>query len=99
VGGVCEELGIVEAFQELPEAVRRMTSPSTLFQMFLLFRYHVATLDRRSFGQIGAEGKHFLRISIATGIGDLREAVERLGEAARDGDGFAAYVGSGEPLY
>jgi aspartate/methionine/tyrosine aminotransferase len=99
VGGACEELGIVEAYGGLPDAVRRMTSPSTLFQMFLLFRYRVATLDRRSFGQIGAGGKHFLRISIATGIEDLREAVERIGEAARDREGFAAYLESGEPLH
>jgi aspartate/methionine/tyrosine aminotransferase len=63
--------------------------------MFLLYRHHVATLDRRSFGQIGAEGRHFLRISIATGLEDLREAVDRIRRAARDADGFRAFVKAG----
>jgi bifunctional pyridoxal-dependent enzyme with beta-cystathionase and maltose regulon repressor activities len=59
----------------------------------------VATLDRRSFGRIGADGKHFLRISIATGKDDLKEAVERIRQAAQDRDGFAGYLDSGDPLY
>jgi aspartate/methionine/tyrosine aminotransferase len=79
--------------------VKDKCSPSTLFQMFLLFRYHVATMDRRSFGSIGAEGKHFLRLSIATGIDDLREGVKRIGQAAADHEGFAAYMTSGDPLF
>jgi aspartate/methionine/tyrosine aminotransferase len=99
IGGLCEYLGVVDAFEGLPAPDKAVTSPSTLFQMFLLVRYHVAALDRRSFGRIGAEGKHFLRISIATGIEDLREAVERIGRAARDREGFAAYIKSGDPLY
>jgi aspartate/methionine/tyrosine aminotransferase len=99
IAGVCEDLGAVDAFDGLPLHVKEKTSPSTLFQMFLLFRYHVATLDRRSFGQIGAEGKHFLRISIATGIDDLREAVERIARAARDRAGFAEFLDSGTPLF
>ncbi len=99
IGEACEALGAVEAFEGLPAEVRSQTSPSTLFQMFLLFRYHVATLDRRSFGKLGAGGKHFLRISIATGMDDLREAVERLGRACEDVEGFAAYLESGNPLY
>jgi aspartate/methionine/tyrosine aminotransferase len=99
VGGVCEELGAVEAFERLPDHMKAKTSPSTLLQMFLLFRYHVATMDRRSFGRIGAEGKHFLRISIATGLDDLKEGVDRIGAASRDREGFAAFMASGEPLY
>jgi aspartate/methionine/tyrosine aminotransferase len=99
IGGLCEDLGAVEAFEGLEPSVKAKTSPSTLFQMFLLFRYQVAALDRRSFGQIGAEGKHFLRISIATGIEDLEEAVDRIGRAARDREGFSAYLESGDPLY
>jgi aspartate/methionine/tyrosine aminotransferase len=79
--------------------VKGKTSPATLFQMFLLFQYHVATMDRKSFGQIGAEGKHFLRISIATGIEDLRKGVERIGEASRDKDGFRVFMQKGEHLY
>ena len=99
IGGACESLGAIEAHRNLPEDVRSHTSPSTLFQMFLLFKHHVATMDRRSFGKIGDEGKHFLRLSIATGIDDLREGVKRIGEASKDRDGFAKYLDSGDPLY
>ena len=56
-------------------------------------------MDRRSFGKIGAEGKHFLRLSIATGIDDLREGVKLIGEASRDNNGFADFLKSGDPLY
>lgn len=99
VAGVCADVGAIEAFDALPDHVRTRTSPSTLFQMFLLFRYHVACLDRRSFGKIGAEGKHHLRVSIATGLDDLEEAVRRIDLAARDRQGFAAWMKSGEPLF
>ena len=69
IGGVCESLGAIDASCEpSPAAERDRTSPSTLFQMFLLWEYHVATLDRHSFGRIGSEGQHYLRISIATGL-------------------------------
>ncbi len=95
ISGLCRELGVFDAFGSLPAAVRRRTSPSTLFQMFLLFRYHVATLDRRSFGVIGTETQHFLRISIATGLDDLAEAVKRIGKAAKDRDGFRKFVDEG----
>jgi aspartate aminotransferase len=98
VGGVCESLGAVDAFEKLPTPVREQTSPATLLQMFLLFRYQVATLDRRSFGKAGVEGKHFLRISIATGLEDLKEAVDRIGRAARDRKGFESFLRSGRPL-
>ncbi len=99
IGGVCESLGAVEAHSKLPPDTRDQSSPGTLFQMFLLFKYHVATMDRRSFGKIGHEGKHFLRLSIATGIDDLREGVRLIEEASKDRDGFAAYMESGDPLY
>jgi len=99
IGEVCQSLGAVDAYQRMPDDVREHTSPSTLFQMFLLFEYHVATMDRRSFGKIGADGKHFLRLSIATGIDDLREAVKLIAKASRDRAGFAAYLKSGKPLY
>lgn len=99
IGGLCESLGAVAAHAALPDDVRPRTSPSTLFQMFLLFRYHVATMDRKSFGKIGTEGKHFLRLSIATGLDDLREGVRRIAAAATDRQGFAAFLKSGDPLY
>jgi aspartate aminotransferase len=99
IAGACETVGAIEACEKLPADVREKTSPSTLFQMFLLFRYHVATMDRRSFGSIGAEGKHYLRLSIATGIDDLREGLGLIAQAARDEHGFASYVKSGDPLF
>jgi aspartate/methionine/tyrosine aminotransferase len=98
IGGVCEALGAEAAWRRLPAAVRARTSPATLFQRFLLFRHHVATMDRRSFGAIGAEGRHYLRISVATGLEDLKEALARIGAAARDGEGFAAFVKEGTGL-
>jgi aspartate/methionine/tyrosine aminotransferase len=99
VSGLCERLGVFRAFESLPESARRQTSPSTLVQMFLLFRYYVATMDRRSFGRIGSEGKHFLRISIATGLEDLREALQRIAAAGTDRKGFAAFVAEGKHLW
>jgi aspartate aminotransferase len=97
IGGLCEGLGVGSAFETLPKQVQAATSPSSLFQMFLLFRYHVAAMDRRSFGAIGAEGRHFLRLSIATGIDDLKEAVNRIARAAKDKDGFAAFMKEAAP--
>lgn len=99
VGGACETVGAVEAYDGLPDEIRSKTSPSTLFQMFLLFTHHVATLDRKSFGQIGSEGKHFLRISIATGKEELEEGLVQIANAAQDKDGFQAYMKNGKPLY
>jgi aspartate/methionine/tyrosine aminotransferase len=99
IGGACESLGAVAAFKNLAGDIQAKSSPSTLFQMFILFKYHVATLDRRSFGQIGAEGKHFLRISIATGMDDLKEGMERIDNASRDKAGFQAFVKEGKRLH
>ena len=73
--------------------------PSTLLQMFLLFEYRVATMDRKSFGRIGTENMHYLRISIATDMDSLKEAVRRIGEAARDQAGFARFLAKGENLF
>lgn len=97
ISGACERLGAFEAHRALPREVRDSTSPATLFQMFLLFRYHVAVMDRRSFGVIGSEGKHFLRISIATGIDDLEEAVSRIARAVVDREAFAAFMKEASP--
>ena len=98
VGGLCERLGAVELHEALPADVRQRTSPATLLQMFLLFRYGVATLDRRAFGTIGAEGRHFLRISVATALDDLKEAMGRLDAASRDRAGFESFVREGRRL-
>lgn len=99
IARVCRGIGAVDAFHALPPELRERTSPSTLFQLFLLFEHGVATLDRKSFGRIGAEGQHFLRISIATALDDLEEAAERLARAAADRAGFLAFVNAGHHLY
>ena len=99
VAGACERLGALDACRTLPNHVAERTTPSTLLQLFLLFRYHVATMDRKSFGTIGSEGKHFLRISIATGLEDLEEATRRIAAALDDREGFASWVRAGENLY
>jgi len=98
VSGLLERLGALEQHRRLPQGVRENTSPATLFALFLLHRYRVATMDRRSFGVLGSEGQHFLRVSVATGLDDLLEAVERIGRAAEDVAGFEAFVRDGRRL-
>jgi aspartate aminotransferase len=98
IEGVVESLGVVEAYNALPADLRCETSPATLFQLFLLHHYHVATMDRRSFGTLESEGQHFLRLSVATGAKDLAEAVARISEASEDTDGFRQFVRSGVKL-
>ncbi|MDX1501469.1 MAG: aminotransferase class I/II-fold pyridoxal phosphate-dependent enzyme [Thermoanaerobaculia bacterium] len=93
VAGVCERLGVVEAFEALPADERRRAScPSAMLQMFLLYRYGVATMDRNSFGSIGADGQHYLRLSIATSLEQLRKGVGRMAEAAEDRAGFERFL-------
>ncbi|HEX4942565.1 MAG TPA: hypothetical protein VFW51_08515 [Actinomycetota bacterium] len=92
VADSCERLGILSAWEALPGDVRSRTCPSAMLQMFLLYRYGVATMDRNSFGVIGAEGQHFLRLSIATSLERLREGVERFAEAAGDREGFHSFM-------
>ncbi len=98
VTGVLENLGGFELFDSLPDEVKAQSSPATLLQLFLLYRYRVATMDRRSFGILGSEGENYLRLSIATGEGDLVEAVERIGAASSDMSGFAQFIKSGQRL-
>jgi aspartate aminotransferase len=92
IAGICEKIGVVDAYHHLPADLRRRTSPSTLFQMFLLYRHHVATLDRNAFGCIGTEGQHYLRLSIASELSVLEEGVRRLSVAAEDGAGFDKFM-------
>ncbi len=92
VAGLCRSLGATEAYEALPEDAKRRTSPAGMLQMFLLYRYGVATMDRASFGEIGAEGQHFLRISIANSMDDIRRGVARLAAAAADRAGFAEFA-------
>ena len=92
IAGICTSLGVVEAHEAMPPEVRARTSPAGMFQMFLLYRYGVATLDRNSFGSIGAHGQHYLRLSIATSMEHCREGVSRMRRAAEDRDGFARFL-------
>jgi aspartate aminotransferase len=73
------------AFYVFPN-VGGVTRDASQLQRRLLFQHHVATLDRRSFGVIGSEGKQFLRISIATSMADLEEAMHRLRACVLEGD-------------
>lgn len=98
VGGVLEKIGALDAYEKLPDDVRAETSPATLFQLFLLYRHRVATMDRRSFSVLGSEGQHYLRLSIANADDELAEAVRRIGDAASDADGFEAFLQSGVRL-
>ena len=97
VSGMCEALGVHRAHVELPSDARDRTTPAGMLQMFLLYRYGVATMDRASFGEIGAEGQDFLRLSIANSMDDIRIGVERIAKAAADADGFAAFMRNGGP--
>ncbi len=98
IGGVCETIGAIEAHHALPPELRDATTPSTLFQRFLLFKHHVAALDRKSFGRLGSEGRHYLRLSIATSMEQLRLGMARVERASRDADGFRAFVKQGRNL-
>ena len=98
IEGVVKNLRADEAFKALTPEQQKGTSPSTLFQMFLLWEYHVATMDRKSFGQIGTEGMHYLRLSIATGMEDLKVGMEKMAKAVDDKEGFAAFMEKKEHL-
>jgi len=92
IAGVVKSMKIDEAYAAMPEEVQKTTSPSTLFQMFLLWNYHVATMDRKSFGQLGTENMHYLRLSIATGLEDLKTGMERMADALNDQAGFNQFI-------
>ncbi len=58
-----------------------------------------ATPDRKSFGRIGTENLHYLRISIATDTESLKEGVIRIQAASQDKEGFRLFIKRGEHLY
>jgi len=93
---VCESLGAVEAHARFAPRKRERTSPASLLQQFLLWRHHVATLDRRSFGVIGSEGQHYLRLSVVTALDELKLGLERIRAAAADRDGFQDFLKKGK---
>jgi aspartate/methionine/tyrosine aminotransferase len=96
ITGVCQQLGIIDAYASLPDAIQEQTSPSTLFQMFALYHHQVAVMDRRSFGKVGADGEHYLRLSYAAELSQLEEGVRRLAAAAKDKAGFDQFFAKGE---
>jgi aspartate/methionine/tyrosine aminotransferase len=99
VSEVCRHLEVMEAFQSLPAEIKQRTSPSTLFQMFLLFEHQVATMDRKSFGRLGSENFHYLRLSFATDTESLQEGLKRIAIAAQDRKGFGRFFNQGAHLY
>lgn len=92
IAGVCDNVGAVAAYDTLPADVKARTSPAGLFQMFLLYMHSVATMDRNSFGRIGAEGQHFLRLSCASDLEVLEEGARRLKVASSDREGFEKFM-------
>ena len=99
IAGVCRNIGVLDAYERLPGDIQTKSSPSKLFQMFLLYRFGVATMDRKSFGEIDADGKHFLRLSIATDMDSIREGISLIARAAADRAGFESFVEDGEHLF
>lgn len=99
IKAVCENLGVLDAYAALDEATKNKTSPSTLFQMFALYSHQVAVLDRRSFGKIGTEDKHYIRLSYASDISILKEGVLRLQKAFEDKQGFKMFMKARKHLY
>jgi aspartate aminotransferase len=91
VAEYCRNLGILEVWEGLPEAEKIRTAPSSMLQMFLLYRYGIATMDRGSFCRIGSEGEHYLRLSIANSMEELQAGVGLMREAASDREGFAEF--------
>lgn len=92
VAGLCERLGVLEAHEAMDDEQRGRTSPSGMLQMFLLYGYGVATMDRNSFGRLGASGQHFLRLSIANSLEQLKAGVAKIAEAADDREGFKRFL-------
>ncbi len=96
IAGVCKNLGIFDAYEQVKSQHR--TSPSTLFQMFLLYKYGVATLDRNSFGTVGVTDEHFLRLSIAADLETIKKGIQLIDKASKDYEGFARFLAEGKHL-
>ncbi len=92
IGGVCESLDLNGHYEQMNETEKQETSPAGIFQMFALYEHGVAVLDRRSFGKIGAEGKHFLRLSVASELSELEEGVRRIRASSEDARGLRRFL-------
>jgi aspartate/methionine/tyrosine aminotransferase len=84
VEGMCMRLGLIKAHASLSAGARAQTSPSALLQRLLLERYGVATMDRNSFGRVGVEGEHYLRLSIASSMDRLEDGIQRIAAASQN---------------
>ncbi len=89
---ICENLGIMAAFQGLDPIAQSLTSPTSLFQLFALYHHHVAILDRRSFGKVGSENQHYFRIAFTANEAMLAEGISRLSHAFHDTLGFQKFM-------
>ena len=92
ISEVCSKLELTGFYSAISESEKRKTSPAGIFQMFALYEHQVAVLDRRSFGSLGSEGKHYLRLSTASEIEVLREGVQRLKNASEDQAGLKRFL-------
>ena len=92
VADICKQIGAVE----FSERNFELPPPSTLFQLFALYKHGVATLDRAAFGVVGSEGQHYIRISLASDIEALKTGVSRLAKASVDVKGFHAFLKQSE---
>ena len=90
ISGICENLGLIKKHHSLP--AEEQSSPANIFQMFALYEHQIAVLDRKSFGNIGADGKHFLRLSIAAEKSVLEEGVLRIKNAGEDTNGLNRFL-------
>ena len=90
ISGICENLGLIEKHHSL--SAEEQSSPANIFQMFALYEHQIAVLDRKSFGKIGADGKHFLRLSIAAEQSVLEEGILRLKNAGEDTNGLDRFL-------
>ena len=94
ISSVCHELGLVDYYAKLGSNERAQTSPSGLFQMFALYYHNVAVLDRQSFGNIGSEGQHYVRLSIASDLPVLEDGINKLSDAVQDYSGIQKFFDS-----
>ena len=92
IQGMCENLDVFEHHKSLPTEIKEEAGPSKLIQMFLIYRYGVATMDRQSFGSIGSKDMHFLRLSTATDLESIKKGIDRMNKASKDRDGFANFI-------
>ena len=92
ISGICESLGLIDYYEGMEAADRNLTSPASLFQMFALYCHRVAVMDRKSFGRLGSEGKHYIRLSIASDLTVLEDGVSRLNDAAQDNEGIRHFL-------